>query len=31
VIACLCAIDEELDEELKKVKESREEGKSGWF
>ena len=30
VIACLCAIDEEFDEEHKKAKEKRD-GKGGWF
>jgi uncharacterized protein YxjI len=31
VIACLCAIDEEFDEEHKEAKKKREEGKDGWF
>ena len=34
VVACLCAVDEEFDEEHKKSKEEREntnEGKGGWF
>ncbi|KAI2503611.1 LURP-one-related [Fragilaria crotonensis] len=31
VIACLCAVDEEFDEEHKEAKKKKEEGQGGWF